>query len=138
MTSWILLCPRGCQWHGSAAGAAAIPATAYWAAAGACSGKPALNTGKMGWYGAPLEARAEDGTVRWSGHYTSWGEVIRQSDGFLYSPGKPQTLYQPLRYAGQYADDETGLHYNLFRYYDPMVGRFTTQDPVGRAKTVYS
>ena len=83
--------------------------------------------------GAPLEARAEDGTVRWSGHYTSWGEVIRQSDGFLYSPGKPQTLYQPLRYAGQYADDETGLHYNLFRYYDPMVGRFTTQDPEGIA-----
>ncbi|MBQ4765463.1 hypothetical protein F9U43_22240, partial [Pectobacterium versatile] len=38
-----------------------------------------------------------------------------------------------LRYAGQYADDETGLHYNLFRYYDPAVGRFTTQDPIGLA-----
>ncbi|WP_306475297.1 RHS repeat-associated core domain-containing protein, partial [Erwinia amylovora] len=40
---------------------------------------------------------------------------------------------QPLRYAGQYADSETGLHYNLFRYYEPDVGRFTTQDPVGLA-----
>ncbi|MBI0521000.1 RHS repeat-associated core domain-containing protein, partial [Pectobacterium parmentieri] len=38
-----------------------------------------------------------------------------------------------LRYAGQYADEETGLHYNLFRYYDPVVGRFTTQDPIGLA-----
>jgi RHS repeat-associated protein len=40
---------------------------------------------------------------------------------------------QPLRYAGQYADKETGLHYNLFRYYDPGVGRFTVQDPIGLA-----
>ncbi|MDX5631167.1 MULTISPECIES: RHS repeat-associated core domain-containing protein [unclassified Brenneria] len=40
-------------------------------------------------------------------------------------------LHQQLRYAGQYADSETGLHYNLFRYFDPVVGRFTTQDPVG-------
>ncbi|MGP2937146.1 RHS repeat-associated core domain-containing protein, partial [Serratia nevei] len=38
---------------------------------------------------------------------------------------------QPLRYAGQYQDDESGLHYNLFRYYEPEVGRFTTQDPIG-------
>ncbi|MEN4913259.1 RHS repeat-associated core domain-containing protein, partial [Erwinia amylovora] len=30
-------------------------------------------------------------------------------------------------------DSETGLHYNLFRYYEPDVGRFTTQDPVGLA-----
>ncbi|WP_241228060.1 RHS repeat-associated core domain-containing protein, partial [Pectobacterium wasabiae] len=34
---------------------------------------------------------------------------------------------------GQYADEETGLHYNLFRYYDPTVGRFTTPDPIGLA-----
>ena len=38
---------------------------------------------------------------------------------------------QPLRYAGQYQDDESGLHYNLFRYYEPEVGRFTTRDPIG-------
>nr|WP_256347803.1 RHS repeat-associated core domain-containing protein [Serratia proteamaculans] len=36
-----------------------------------------------------------------------------------------------MRYAGQYQDDESGLHYNLFRYYEPEVGRFTTQDPIG-------
>ncbi|EAA7842855.1 RHS repeat-associated core domain-containing protein, partial [Salmonella enterica] len=28
-------------------------------------------------------------------------------------------------------DRETGLHYNLFRYYDPECGRFTQPDPIG-------
>ncbi|MCL8309038.1 RHS repeat-associated core domain-containing protein, partial [Pseudomonas putida] len=28
-------------------------------------------------------------------------------------------------------DNETGLHYNTFRYYDPEGGRFVTQDPIG-------
>jgi len=36
-----------------------------------------------------------------------------------------------LRFQGQYADEETGLRYNLFRYYDPDVGRFVSQDPIG-------
>ncbi|WP_284358229.1 RHS repeat-associated core domain-containing protein, partial [Pseudomonas syringae] len=38
---------------------------------------------------------------------------------------------QNLRFQGQYFDVETGLHYNTFRYYDPEIGRFTTQDPIG-------
>jgi len=35
--------------------------------------------------------------------------------------------------SGQYLDRETGLHYNTFRYYDPDVGRFINQDPIGLA-----
>jgi len=31
----------------------------------------------------------------------------------------------------QYFDEETGLHYNLMRYYEPEVGRFVNQDPIG-------
>lgn len=54
-----------------------------------------------------------------------------QSDGFYRQSGQSSLRHQPLRYAGQYADGETGLHYNLFRYYDPQVGRFTVQDPIG-------
>ena len=34
---------------------------------------------------------------------------------------------------GQYLDRETGLHYNLFRYYDPDSARFTRHDPIGLA-----
>ncbi len=38
-----------------------------------------------------------------------------------------------LRYAGQYYDSETGLHYNWHRYYDPRTGRYLTSDLVGLA-----
>ena len=36
-----------------------------------------------------------------------------------------------LRYAGMYADSETGLYYNWHRYYDPKIGRYITSDPIG-------
>ncbi|WP_242600500.1 RHS repeat-associated core domain-containing protein, partial [Erwinia billingiae] len=42
-----------------------------------------------------------------------------------------QSVPQNLRFQGQYLDRETGLHYNLFRYYDPVGGRFTQPDPIG-------
>lgn len=37
----------------------------------------------------------------------------------------------PYRYAGQYADKETNLHYNFFRDYEPATGRFVQADPIG-------
>ncbi|MDX5631145.1 MULTISPECIES: RHS repeat-associated core domain-containing protein [unclassified Brenneria] len=38
-----------------------------------------------------------------------------------------------MRWQGQYLARETGLHYNLFRYYDPDIGKFTQHDPIGLA-----
>ncbi|MCL1989279.1 MAG: hypothetical protein FWG67_00150, partial [Defluviitaleaceae bacterium] len=39
----------------------------------------------------------------------------------------------PFRYQGQYADEETELYYNRHRYYDPQLGQYITQDPIGLA-----
>ena len=41
------------------------------------------------------------------------------------------TIAVNLRFPGQYFDDETNLHYNHFRYYDPDIGRYITSDPIG-------
>ncbi|WP_310681076.1 RHS repeat-associated core domain-containing protein, partial [Burkholderia multivorans] len=38
-----------------------------------------------------------------------------------------------LRFQGQQEDEETGLHYNRHRYYDPVSGRFVSKDPIGLA-----
>ena len=39
----------------------------------------------------------------------------------------------PFRFQGQYEDEETGLYYNRFRYYNPETGQYTQQDPIGLA-----
>jgi RHS repeat-associated protein len=39
-------------------------------------------------------------------------------------------IRQPIRFQGQYHDEETGLYYNRFRFYDPLQGRYITQDPI--------
>lgn len=41
------------------------------------------------------------------------------------------TFRNPLRFQGQYEDEESGLFYNLNRYYDPTMGRYLTQEPIG-------
>ncbi|MGC7560395.1 RHS repeat domain-containing protein [Pasteurella sp. PK-2025] len=42
------------------------------------------------------------------------------------SPLDPQLLF-----AGQYTDQESGLAYNRFRYYDPESGNYISSDPIG-------
>ncbi|WP_233626402.1 MULTISPECIES: RHS repeat-associated core domain-containing protein [unclassified Delftia] len=46
------------------------------------------------------------------------------------APPPPPPIEQPFRFQGQQFDEETGLHYNRFRYYDPVVGRFVSQGPI--------
>lgn len=43
----------------------------------------------------------------------------------------PHNLTQLIRLPGQQYDEETGLYYNRHRYYDPLQGRYITQDPIG-------
>ncbi|WP_420911323.1 RHS repeat-associated core domain-containing protein [Winslowiella iniecta] len=82
------------------------------------------------WYhtdlnGLPERLTDEEGDVVWRGRFSSWGETEYESGGSRLA------VPQNLRFQGQYLDRETGLHYNLFRYYDPVMGRFTQPDPVG-------
>ncbi|MCA9619869.1 MAG: hypothetical protein KC731_12680 [Myxococcales bacterium] len=43
------------------------------------------------------------------------------------------TATTPLRYLSQYHDEETGLSYNRYRYYDPELGHYLNADPSGLA-----
>ncbi|EAA8049753.1 hypothetical protein DOF42_07030 [Salmonella enterica] len=75
--------------------------------------------------GTPQEVTVADGTLVWAGYIRGFGENAADiSNSGAY-------FHQPLRLPGQYFDDETGLHYNLFRYYAPECGRFVSQDPIG-------
>ena len=44
----------------------------------------------------------------------------------------------PFRFRGQQEDEETGLHYNRYRYYDPETGRYLSNDPIGLAGGLHS
>jgi len=67
---------------------------------------------------------AADGHLLWRGELDAFG-VLRAETGAAGS--------MPLRLAGQYADRETGLYYNVHRYYDPAQGRYLQADPLGLA-----
>ena len=58
------------------------------------------------------------------GEYDAWGKLTAENK--IYP-----NAHQPFRLQNQYFDQETGLHYNLFRYYAPECGRFVNQDPIG-------
>ncbi|MEU3978856.1 putative T7SS-secreted protein [Streptomyces sp. NPDC026672] len=74
--------------------------------------------------GTPTELIDEAGDIAWRTRSTLWGTTAWAGDS---------TAYTPLRFPGQYYDPETGLHYNLFRHYDPETARYTTPDPLGLA-----
>ncbi len=62
-----------------------------------------------------------NGAIVWQGQYDAFGEVTQTNT----------QVSNPLRFPGQYQDDETGLHYNWYRYYDNSIGRYVTSDPIG-------
>ncbi|WP_406446379.1 DUF6531 domain-containing protein [Streptomyces sp. NBC_01613] len=72
--------------------------------------------------GTPTELVDEHGAIAWHTRATLWGTTSWNADAGAYTP---------LRFPGQYADPETGLHYNFFRHYDPDTARYTTLDPFG-------
>jgi RHS repeat-associated protein len=77
--------------------------------------------------GVPTELWAEDGTLAAVVTASAFG-ADRTVERF--TPHAPPI---PFHFMGQIVDEETSLHYNRFRYYVPMTGRFTRQDPFGLA-----
>ena len=84
--------------------------------------RPATSTATK--FGIPREMTDKDGNLLWFGNYTGWGRMKEETK-------VTDSAYQPFRLQNQYADRETGLHYNFFRYYEPDAGRFVNQDPIG-------
>ena len=82
----------------------------------------------------PTDLVTADGReVAWSSaDATVWGAPRHKAAQNSGKYGSARVVC-PLRFPGQYADDETGLHYNRHRYYDPVSGRYTTADPLGLA-----
>lgn len=74
--------------------------------------------------GTPTELVTSDGALAWQARTTIWGTPLT---------APPGEVDCPLRFPGQYADPETGLNYNFFRYYDPETARYLTPDPLGLA-----
>ncbi|XUL85320.1 DUF6531 domain-containing protein [Streptomyces galilaeus] len=74
--------------------------------------------------GTPTELVTDEGARTWQRRTSLWGTVLR-------GPDESATTDCPLRFPGQYADTETGLHYNYFRYYDPETACYLSQDPLG-------
>ncbi|HEV7935717.1 MAG TPA: RHS repeat-associated core domain-containing protein [Actinomadura sp.] len=72
--------------------------------------------------GTPTELVTLDGRIAWHQTTSLWGTPISSS---------PAEVDCPLRFPGQYRDDETGLHYNLNRYYDPDTAAYVSADPLG-------
>ena len=59
----------------------------------------------------------------WFGDYYCWSKLkseTKVTDG----------AYKHFRLQNQYADRDTGLHYNFFRYYEPDAGRFVNQEKI--------
>lgn len=79
--------------------------------------------------GTPQELTDGEGQVAWSAQYKAWGQAKEAISDAAYRAG----IRNPIRFQGQYFDEETGLHYNRYRYYDPDTARYLTQDPIGLA-----
>ncbi|HEX5745664.1 MAG TPA: RHS repeat-associated core domain-containing protein [Archangium sp.] len=69
--------------------------------------------------GVPIRLTNEVGSVVWAADYSAYGQASVLVE----------RISNPLRLPGQYHDEETGLQYNRFRYYSPLLGRYLTQDP---------
>ena len=66
---------------------------------------------------------ATDGTMAAQYEYDPFGQVLRVTG--------PLAGMNPFRFSTKYQDDETGLNYYGYRFYNPNVGRWMSRDLIG-------
>jgi len=71
----------------------------------------------------PVEVSNKEGQIVWNGRLHAWGS--HQDDLPPSHSGDPHS-----RFSGQWFDEESSLHYNRFRYYDPSTARYISGDPI--------
>ncbi|MDH4482768.1 MAG: RHS repeat-associated core domain-containing protein [Rhodoferax sp.] len=75
-----------------------------------------------------MYAIGKAGNIVWAASFDAFGRAsVTAPQATLDKP----TITSNLRLPGQYEDLETGLHYNFRRHYDPEIGRYVSQDPIG-------
>lgn len=95
--------------------------------------------------GAPRELVTHEGELVWAAQLDTWGRLAQchvqdrdTTHRTRFFPGYRAAANDPLvevelRFANQWEDEESGLYYNLNRYYDPTIGQYASQDPLGPA-----
>ena len=78
--------------------------------------------------GTPTEAYNAEGEEVWRRRLDMNGRILEE----VYNRNAPYSdrIRIPFLFQGQYYDYETGLAYNRFRYYDPELGRYISEDPI--------
>ena len=73
--------------------------------------------------GLLLALVSTEGATERCEEYDEWGNLLHEEN--------PHHLQLLIRLPRQQYDEESGLSYNRHRYYDPLQGRYITQDPIG-------
>jgi len=71
--------------------------------------------------GTPIVMTDSSGTTVWLGEFKPFGEPVSVTGTFTNN----------LRFPGQYYEEETDLHYNYYRDYNSVLGRYVQADPIG-------
>ncbi|MBI4684599.1 MAG: RHS repeat-associated core domain-containing protein [Nitrospirae bacterium] len=96
-------------------------------------------------HGAGLMAMVTPANEVYTYHYNAVGSTVAMSDSsqtivnkYSYDPfgnilNQQETINQPFKFVGQHGvmTEPNGFYYMRARYYDPNVGRFISEDPIG-------